>query len=92
MFSPRHFQSDELEKLTCGDESIDALRRHLSLLQKVDFILADRLQVEFFRTEVVVFCEFGDVVEVTSLCGGCEATQAGGALAPSASCRVPVAR
>jgi hypothetical protein len=39
------------------------------------FILPDGFQIQFFRAGVEKFCEFGDVMDVTSLCGGREATQ-----------------
>ena len=45
------------------------------LVEQVEFVLANGLQVQVFRAGFVEFREFGDVMEVTSLCGGREATQ-----------------
>jgi hypothetical protein len=41
LFAPRHFQSNQVEKLHGGDEGIDALRGKLLLVQEVEFVLPE---------------------------------------------------
>src|ERR1035438_5992556 len=75
MLAPGHLERDQIDKLHSGSESVDALRRHLPLIQQIELVLPDRFQVQLLRAQVVILCEIGDVMDVTSLCGGCEATQ-----------------
>ena len=44
-------------------------------MQQMELILPDCFQIQLFRAHVAILCELGDVMDVTSLCGGCEATQ-----------------
>ena len=75
LLAPGHFQGDQEEELHGGNETVDAFRRQLLLVQEIEFVLENGLQVQVFRAGVVEFCEIGDVMELTSLCGGREATQ-----------------
>jgi hypothetical protein len=75
LFPPRHFEGFEIQKLRGGDEGVDALRREFSLMEQVQFVLPQRFQVELIRAGVVELGVVGDVVDVTSLWGGREATQ-----------------
>jgi hypothetical protein len=45
------------------------------LEQQIQFVLADGLQIQLLRAGVVELRELGDVMDVTSLCGGREAMQ-----------------
>ncbi len=75
LLAPRHFQCCQIQELHRGNERVDALRRQFLLVQQVQFVLPDRLQVQVLGAGIVEPREIGDVMEVTSLCGGCEAAQ-----------------
>src|SRR5258706_15615781 len=72
---PRHIKSPPIQKLNRRNERVDRLRRQLPLLQQMQFILPDGLQIQMLWAGMVELCEFRHIVEITSLGGGCEATQ-----------------
>jgi hypothetical protein len=44
-------------------------------MQEIELVLADGFQIEMLGTGPIKFRILGDVMEVTSLCGGREAAQ-----------------
>ena len=45
------------------------------VVEQIQFVLPDVLQSQLFRAGAIVLCKLNGVMGVTSLCGGCEATQ-----------------
>jgi hypothetical protein len=60
--------------LQCRDAGIDGFGRHFLVFGEMDQILMYRVAVELPGTPVEISGIPGDVMDVTSLCGGREAT------------------
>ena len=63
----------QIKELHGGRERADALRREFPLIHQMGLILPDCFKIQLFRAGVEDFAN--SEKDVTSLCGGCEATQ-----------------
>ena len=60
---PRHLQGDQVEKLHCGDERVDALRGELALLRQIKLVLADGFQIQLLGAAVEILGELRNIME-----------------------------
>jgi hypothetical protein len=73
--APGHLQGDQVEKLDGGDEGVDAFGGELFLVEQIQFVLPHGFEIGPGRGGVIELGEAGDIVPVTSLGSGGEATQ-----------------
>jgi len=73
--SPWHLQRDPVHHFDRRNRAIHRIRRQFPLVDQVQLVLADRFEVQMLGALAVMLRECADVVDVCSLCGGCEATQ-----------------
>jgi hypothetical protein len=75
LVGPGHFERGEIEKPQGGNAPIDRFGGELAFVEQVELILADGLDVEFFRTLSEVVGEAGHASDIVLLGAGCEIAQ-----------------
>ena len=75
LLGPRHVKRYRVQKLRCGQETVDRIRGELTLIDQVELIVPDIIQPQPLRAQIVVSCIAGNIMDITTLGSGGKISQ-----------------